>query len=149
MFVEHRHPDYPAPYTLKPYDHRGAMSMYRLYMEIGDPTEYQQAKQLLGGWAHWKLLTECTWFAPLVQEWREELRTKLESDRYCEMIEVAENQKGTPQGVQATKWLAERYCEKPKAPKRGRPTKEEKKGYLKQEAEEDALLEEEKERLGL
>ena len=42
LFVEHKHDKYPAPYTLKPYNHKGAMSMYLKYMEIGDPTEYTQ-----------------------------------------------------------------------------------------------------------
>lgn len=117
-------------------------------MEIGDPTEYEMAIALLGSWKHWKLLSEATWFKPLLAEWRRELRVKFESDRYQEMIEVAENGKGTPQGLQATKWLAERYSD-PQNPKRGRPSKAEKKAALKQEQEEDTLLKEEMERLGL
>lgn len=48
LFVEMKHPDYSAPYTLKDYDHKGAMSMYQKYMAIGDPTEYEQAIALLG-----------------------------------------------------------------------------------------------------
>lgn len=148
LFVEHKHPDYSAPYTLKPYDHRGSMSMYRKYMEIGDPTEYEQGIALLGSWKHWQLLAEATWFKPLLTEWRRELEVKFESDRYREMIEVAEKQKGTPIGVQATKWLAERY-ENKKAPKRGRPSKAEKQAALKRETEEDELLKEEQARLGL
>ncbi len=147
LFVEHKHPDYSAPYTLKPYDHKGSMSMYRKYMEIGDPTEYEQAIALLGSWKHWKLLSEATWFKPLLTEWRRELKVKFESDRYHEMLDVAENSKGTPMGVQATKWLAERYSQQ--TPKRGRPSKAEKKAALKQEQDEDTLLKEEIERLGL
>jgi len=148
LFVEMKHDKYPAPFTLKTYDHKGRMSMYRKYMEIGDPTEYSQAIGLLGSWKHWQLLCECAWFKPHINEWRDELKTKFESDRYREMSEVAETHKGTPQGVQATKWLAERYS-KVEPPKRGRPSKAEKARKLKEMTEEDQLLNEEAERLGL
>ena len=147
LFVENKLPNYTAPYTLKPYDHRGAMSMYRKYMEIGDPTEYRIAIGLLGSWAHWQALCGCTWFKPLVKQWREELKIKFESDRYQEMLETAEKNKGTPTGVQASKWLAERYNKEPL--KRGRPSKEEKKMKLKEDMQESDLLKEEQERLGL
>lgn len=122
--------------------------MYRKYMEIGDPTEYRIAMGLLGSWEHWKMLCELSWFKPHVEKWRNELAVKFESDRYQEMLDVAEKSKGTPQGVQATKWLAERYST-PNKPKRGRPSKAEKKAALKQETEEDKLLQEEAARLGL
>ena len=122
--------------------------MYRKYMEIGDPTEYSQAIGLLGSWEHWKTLTSTAWFKPYVEAWRAELKVKFESDRYQEMLDVADTQKGTPQGIQATKWLAERYST-PKAPKRGRPSKAEKKAALKEHTEEQDLLKEERDRLGL
>lgn len=149
LFVEMKHDKYPAPFTLKPYDHRGRMSMYRKYMEIGDPTEYSIAIGLLGSWKHWQTLTASAWFKPYITEWREELKIKFESDRYREMQEVADTCKGTPQGVAATKWLAERYSKVEAATKRGRPSKAEKAAALKQEIEEDELLAEEAQRLGL
>ena len=148
LFVEMKHDKYPAPYTLKPYDHRGRMSMYRKYMEIGDPTEYSQAIGLLGSWKHWTQLCNCEWFKPYITEWRNELKVKFESDRYREMQEVADTCKGTPQGVQATKWLAERYS-RVEAPKRGRPSKAEKAAALREATEEQELLAEEHQRLGL
>jgi hypothetical protein len=122
--------------------------MYRKYMEIGDPTEYTQAIGLLGSWEHWKMLTSAGWFQPYIEKWRQELKVKFESDRFRDMQEVAETQKGTPQGVSATKWLAERYSES-KPTKRGRPSKAEKTRALKASLEEDELLKEEAERLGL
>ena len=148
LFVEMKHPDYSAPYTLKDYDHKGSMSMYQKYMAIGDPTEYEQAIALLGSWKHWKLLTASKWFQEHVNQWRAELKIKFESDRYQEMIDVAEKSAGTPIGIQATKWLAERYSDK-KTITRGRPSKAEKKAALNRELEEDELLKEERERLGL
>lgn len=146
LFVEHKHDKYPAPFTLKPYPHKNRMSMYQKYMEIGDPTEYSQAIALLGNWDHWQVLCNCDWFP--VEKWREELRVKMESDRYLEMEDVSKNCARTPQGVAATKWLAERYGTKP-APKRGRPSKAEKAAALKQEVESKDELLEDAERLGL
>jgi hypothetical protein len=139
LFIETKNPNYPAPFTLKDEDHKGAMSMRRKYLDIADPTEYSTAIALLGplGWKHWMLLTQCEWFA-----------IKFESDRFQEMQDVALNANGTPAGVAATKWLADRYSGS-RAPKRGRPSKAEKAQHLKEESEEDRLVTEEAERLGI
>ena len=147
LFIEKKNSKYPAPFTLKDYDHKGALSMYKRYMEIGDPTEYAFALAMFGSWAHWRALSSAPWFEEYVVRWREELKVKFESDRWYEMQEVAENQAGSPLGVNATKWLADRY--NGAKPKRGRPSKEEKKKILKEESEEDKLLAEEAQRLGL
>ena len=148
LFVENKIDKYPAPFTLKDYDHRGAMSMYLKYMEIADPTEYSQAIALLGSWRHWQVLSNAEWFKPTLERWRAELQTKFESDRYREMMEVADKAKGTPQGVSATKWLAERYSSVTKL-KRGRPSKAEKATNLREESKEEKLLAEEASRLGI
>ena len=148
LFIEMKHDKYPAPFTLKDYDHRGRLSMYVKYMDIADPTEYSQAIALLGSWRHWELLTATDWFKPYIERWRTELSVKFESDRFQEMKEVALTHKGTTQGVSATKWLAERYSQVSK-PQRGRPSKAEKSAALKEETEEDKLLAEEAKRLGI
>jgi len=148
LFIEMKNEKYPAPFTLKDYDHKGALSMYRKYMEMADPTEYSTAIALLGGWRHWQLLASCDWFKPHIKRWRDELRVKFENDRYLEMKSVAETHKGTTQGIAATKWLADRYSSSVK-PKRGRPSNAEKKTALQQETEESQLLAEEASRLGL
>ena len=148
LFIEQKHDKYPAPYTLKPYNHRGAMSMYLKYMEIGDPTEYTQAVTLLGNWEHWKLLVGTSWFKPIVEKWRAELKTRMESDRWAEAQETAEKSAGSALGLNATKWLAEKYGSS-EAPKRGRPSKHEKSAILKDELLDDELQQEDAERLGL
>ncbi len=148
LFWEHRLDKYPAPFTLKDKEHKGRMSMYAKYMEIGDPTEYTQAIALLGSWRHWEMLVAAEWFKPFITRWRDELKVKFESDRYREMVKVAEEQAGTPQGAQATKWLAERYSKVSKS-KRGRPSKVEKKNALREELREEKLLQQEAERLSL
>lgn len=151
LFCEHQHESYPAYFTLKKYDHtkNGIVyrSLYRKYMEIGDPTEYQVAVRLFGSWDHWLTLIKSKWFMDHLTGWREELLVKLESDRYHEMRGVAEGKDGA-QAVQATKWLADRYGEKETA-KRGRPSKAEKKAHLERQSKNAAELEEDADRLGL
>lgn len=64
-----------APYCLKPHDHtlKGITyrSMYLIYMSCD--SEYEAAIKLLGNYAHWTKLKQCTWFAPYVDEWNAEL----------------------------------------------------------------------------
>lgn len=143
LFVEHKHDSYPAPFTLKEYNHRGALSMYLKYMEYSDPTEYSVALGLLGSWRHWKGLTEAVWFKPYIDQWRKELKAKLEYERFEEMRD-----KAASGDIRATKWLADQYGPQ-KSPKRGRPSKAEKNKLLKEEREHQDLLNEEAERLGL
>lgn len=73
-------------YTLKYVDHLGYPSLYRLYMEASDPTEYQFAITHLGGWPHWEELLENNWFKPYIAGWRRELEVKLKSMALANLI---------------------------------------------------------------
>lgn len=152
LFYETRHPSYPAYFTTKKYHltKKGKVyhSLYLKYMEIADPTEYQVAVQLFGSWDHWQALLKAKWFVELITGWREELKVRLESERFYEMKDMLEKAPNSPQALQATKWLADRYGEKATAT-RGRPTKEEKATHLKRLAESTAELDEDAERIGL
>lgn len=143
LFWESRHPDYPPVFTLKKYEHEGCVSMYQKYMEIADPTEYQVAIRLLGSWDHWCKLKDRPWFKDELEGWREELRIRLDSERYYEAKTKAEDG-----DLQATKWLATTYGEKAK-PKRGRPSLAEKQAALKQSIEEERDLAEDAKIIGL
>ena len=151
MFWENRHPDYDPIFTLKEEDHKGLPSLYRLYMETEDPTEFKFAEAHLGGWTHWKSFKDAKWFKPHIEAWRAELKVRMESKRYHEMKRVqSEAEYNSPQYIQATKWLAERYGEAPAKPvKRGRPSKDEVKGHLKQEAQELSALDADAKSIGL
>ncbi len=150
LFIETPHESYPAFFTTKKYDvERGGKTYYSLYlkyMAIADPTEYQVAIQLFGSWDHWNALCRSKWFSELLTGWREELKTKMESQRYFEMLKDVG--KGTPQAIQATKWLAERYGDA-KVVKRGRPSKAELKAHLNRLAEYSEETNEDAERIGL
>ena len=147
LFIEYPHENYPAHFTLKKKGMKGYVNMYAKYMEIGDPTEYQVAVQLLGSWDHWQQLCRTKWFTLRLHGWREELKTKMESDRYYEMAGKVDSEKA---GVQATKWLADRYGASEDMPhKRGRPTSDEKLAYLKQLERDAEDLDEDAKRIGL
>jgi hypothetical protein len=107
-------------YTLKDEDHLGYPSLYRLYMETNDPTEYQFSINHLGGWSHWEELSKCVWFQPYVQRWRRELSIKLKSEALARISQTA---KGPgKEAFAANKYLIE--FDTP-VTKRGRPSKEE------------------------
>ena len=152
LFCEFPHEAYPAYFTLKKRDHtknrKKYISLYLKYMEIADPTEYQVAVRLFGSWDHWTALTKSKWFGDHLTGWREELKAKLESERFYEMHGVATQNKGSAQAVQATKWLADRYGSKATA-KRGRPSNAEKAKHLSKLKSETAELNEDIARLGL
>lgn len=124
-------------YTLKDEDYLGYPSLYRLYMETADPTEYEFATQYLDGWEHWKMMTQCTWFIPFVARWREELDLKIKSKSLRVVQKEADDSK-SKNSFAANKMLIERAWEKsgPKVRKVGRPTTEEVTGELKRRTDE-------------
>lgn len=122
-------------YTLKKHDHMGYPSLYRLFMECDDPSEYSFAVQHLGGWGHWKELNESPHLKDIFQEWREELDVRTRAKALNNIREIAEQP--SPVRLAANKLLLDggwKRQEKEKE-KAGRPSKE----RIRQEA--DRLLE--------
>lgn len=112
MFFEmcppHKREEY-CSFTLKEDDHEGYVSMKKLYLQYNDPTEYQFAIEVLGNYSHWKLLSNCDWFKPYVESWRDEMEAKLTSEAVRQIALASMEEKG----FQAAKWLAEKgYKEK-------------------------------------
>ena len=95
-----------------------------------DPTEYEFANKYLGGWSHWKELQNTKDIAPLVEEWREERDVMLRSIGVKKMVEMAKSQEASFQAVQ---WLTKKGWEE-NTQKAGRPTKEQVKGHIAEEA---------------
>jgi hypothetical protein len=104
-------------YTLKEFDHAGYPSMHKLFIEIGDPTGYKAAMELLGSWKHWQVLEKSPLVGPYIKKWKEELEIKLRAEGIQQMVNFSHSEKGQ----QAAKWLAEGGW---KPPQRGRPSKE-------------------------
>lgn len=139
--------EYPASYTLKNEDNPelGLRSARKIYVAQLDPTEYRAAMALVGSWAHWKRLTECPWFKPYLEEWREEVSVILQSNAIIEMLAKSVD----PKNTLATKYIADRGWDK----KIGAPSKKAKTAKeLREERIEDRVLsgiEDDKQRLRL
>jgi hypothetical protein len=110
-----------AVYTLKENDHEYEGNVYpslkRLYLQSGDPTEYDFATTYLLGWKHWKRLCENKAIRKYIDEWREELEVQLR----CEGVKRALNSAKSG-SFQAAKWIADRGWDSRGA---GRPSKDE------------------------
>jgi len=112
-------------YTLKNTDHNGYPSLYRLYMEADDPTEYTFAMEHLDSWEHWEALCNSSFFKPYIEKWRRELEVRQKARALAQI--KAESLSGSRNSFAASKYLLERGWE-PKdkdSSKRGRPSKEE------------------------
>lgn len=95
-------------------------SLYLLYMETNDVTEYAFAVTHLDSWEHWKALSTSTFFQPYVSRWREELEVRNRSLALAKIMQAASG--GTRDAFVAAKYIAEGW-DKPKSG-RGRPSKE-------------------------
>jgi hypothetical protein len=112
-------------YSLKDWDHEGFPSLYRLYMEMEDLTEYEFANKYLDGWEHWEMLCQCEWFKPFVERWRKELSLKIQAQALRAMR--AEAMSSSKNAFAANKFLVDRgWVDKTeKSHGRGRPSKDE------------------------
>lgn len=110
-------------YTLKEQEHLGYPSLYLLYMEENDPTEYKFATKHLYGWSHWESLTECNWFKPYVDAWRKELDVRLKSQSLARIMSEAKT--GGRDAFASNKYLLEKGWVKEPTHSRGRPSKAE------------------------
>lgn len=146
LFYETTMSDRPhCKFTLKDYDHAGYPSLYRLYMETNDPTEYLFATQHLGGWEHWERLSEAAFFRPYVDRWRRELELRYRAEALKNIHEIANG--NSRDRLTANKILAQGWS-KPAGPGRGRPSKAEIKQEAHRLAEEQRNLKDDFERIG-
>ena len=112
-----------AVYTLKDVDHeyegKTYPSLKRLYLDMGDPTEYQFANQYLAGWDHWQKICKNKQLLAFIEGWRVELEIKLRSDGV--MAVRRHSRSNNPTAWQAAKWLADKGWDVRGV---GRPSKE-------------------------
>lgn len=149
LFWEYKVDGYDPVFTLKEYDYKGCLSLRRKYLEIADPTEYEFAKRMFASWEHWDRIKDVPWFNELLEDWRKELNVKLNSEMYHNMKQVVDKDPCSSLGVGATKFIHDNYVKRKAAPKRGRPTKEEVKGAVKQAAKSKSEYEDDAARIGL
>lgn len=133
-------------YTLKDEDHLGYPSLYRLYMEADDPTEYTFATAHLDSWTHWEALTKCTWFRPFLTRWRKELNTRARARALLAIRKLAASE--SKEAFQANKYLLSGQWQEA-TPKRraGQPSKEEIKQAANEIATHEQIVENDFERI--
>lgn len=138
-------------YTLKDWDHvvgdEVYPSLYKLYLESEDLTEYTFANTHLDGWEHWEMLTACNWFKPYVSRWRKELSLLIKARSLSRL--KAEAASSSKNAFLANKYLIEKGWVETDEPKsgRGRPSKDEVKAAAHEIAIVERRLDEDYERL--
>ena len=118
-------------------------SLKKIYLDIGDPTEYEFAVHVFGEWKIWKRVSANKDIKRYVDDWREELEVKIRSDAIRSLRDAAQTE-GT-RGIAAAKYVAERGWEKV----RGSRTKEASEQRTKIEKRISSVIDEDAERLGI
>lgn len=123
IFLEHQWNKEVAVYSWgdrhKEYKGKVYPSLKKLYLDMGDVTEYNFATTHLLGWSHWQRLNRSEYLADKFREWREELEVKVRAGAIENIMTIADSDSG---GFQAAKWLADKGWDKRGA---GRPSKQE------------------------
>jgi hypothetical protein len=127
-------PEKDRPLTMTPVftlneDRDGYINARKTFIEEGDPTGYKWAIKYLGDWDHFVFLSEREFFKTALAKWRAELQLKLTAEAIDRIKAIAESD--DKQALVANKYLAERPWEKVGST-RGRPSKAEVQGALKQ-----------------
>lgn len=142
LFWEFRKPPYPFLWTLRDEDieRDGVVipSLSRIYMNYPHIPghEYEFAIDHFKHWDHWVKLCTTSALRVYVEAWREELDIKNKAIQIKNLVTAAKIG-----DVSASKYLAEGKYDM-QAPKRGRPSKEEKEGHIKQAKAEAADMSE-------
>ena len=143
LFIEYNKDD--PLFTLKDRDvSPDVRSFARLYLELADPTEYTQAKTLVGGWEHWQALCGSQWFSNFIAPLREELEVKLRSEAIVATYEIM--QRRDKSALPAAKFFTDTMYNQRK---QGRPSKAEVQAEARKRAMIKERLEKDAERLNL
>jgi len=117
LFLEIGYDTRYAIFTMKDADHKYKgetyFSLKRLYLEMGDVTEYEFATTYFLSWSHWQRITRNKLLTEFVGDMREELELKLRARAIKDII-------SNDNSFQATKWIADKGWGKRAT---GRPTK--------------------------
>lgn len=101
-------------------------SLYRLYLDANDPTEFEFASKYFNSMDHWKRVALCPIVRDLVPQMRKDLELKLRSQAFKRLLDVAgdESHKSYVEAnryINTVKWTDP---EERKSSKKGRPLKE-------------------------
>jgi len=118
----------PPLFSLKAEDDvDGIISLKRIYLESGDPTEYRFAVGLFKDPRHWKHLCGLDWFRPYRDKWRRELKAKLRSQAIDNLVKLSEDNLQAIKTMATEEFVYQSYIELEDGPMKrrvGRPNKE-------------------------
>jgi hypothetical protein len=135
--------DYDKEHTLPNGTTVPVYSFKRLYVEQDDPTEYRQAKFMLGSVDHWEALKKSDWMLPLLRACRKELSLKLESEFFQAIKDKGLTGKQEATQLAAFKTLLTEMKDRDsERPKRGRPSKDEVQKNLQELSKEEKRVQE-------
>ncbi len=76
-------------YTLKDKDYKGYTSLYRVYMEMEDITEFEFATRYFESFEHWERVSKTAAIKDHANRWRKELTLKLQARALKSIINEA------------------------------------------------------------
>lgn len=116
LFVEYG----GGPFSLRKKDHgTDYYSLYRLYLDKNDPTEYEFALSVLGDWEHWEILCRAPFMQEYLDKWRAELEVRSISNLY-ERLKNDALDESSKSSASSAKYLIDKFEKKEKKPV-GRP----------------------------
>lgn len=114
-----KHEDYLDPETGLVFP-----SLHRLYIDFGDPTEFNFSNHYFLNYSHWKETSEHPLVLPYAEKWRLELAQKVKADALQSIISVSRS--GSKDAVTAARYIIsgewERYLNPDVKSNRGRPS---------------------------
>lgn len=117
LFIDFSSPE-TSLYTVKRADDGDFPSLFRLYMEAKDITEYRFALEYFDSFDHWQALCKTAWFEPIIEAWRSELAACLKSEAFARIVAAAEAD--GQNSLRANEYILERKWERNT---KGRPSK--------------------------
>ena len=147
LFLEESPETETVLYTLQRQDVDEYPSLYRLYMEMEDFTEFEFASKYFESFQHWKHICKTSWFSPHIAEWREELELKVKARNLKSLIDKAESDASVAKYLLNNKWVDNAQQHNPVTNLRGRPSKEEIKSHLRLVTAEQKKINEDIERI--
>lgn len=88
-------------------------SLFRLYLQEADQTEFTFANKYLESYDHWNDLCQCSWFKPVINKWRQALELQVKSLALRNIKEIAEDKKHSKH-FEAAKYLLDKGYHKEK-----------------------------------
>lgn len=148
LFIDRKYEEDAALYTLnltdKVYKGKTYPSLYKLYIQMEDITEYNFANTYFESYQHWELLCNEEWFKPIISRWRKELELKIKAEALKEII--AQSTSDDPRKrLEASKYIYEKVFVSSNG--KGRPTKAQVKEEAVRKAMEEKLITEDWNRL--